>query len=183
MSQTSSPSCSQGGTPTKNFKRLHNRDLDCPNLSCNGWLIEYGFVDSEEPAFIKCSNRGNPDPDLRCQQPTIYSKKESTCPICHESFPLMTVITMMSPGIWAHAKCSIRVDGQLPPHEAVVSCQRCRNPIPSSATKVPSTIGEVAGYIHESCQSKKKRVCPTASTACIEDAPLLPAATKRRGTK
>ena len=173
---------SSNASPTSKFKRLFSRDLDCPNPTCDGWLMEFGDIDTEERVYIKCSNKKNPDPSLACNQPTIYSKQSSTCPVCRVKFPRATIITMMMPSVWVHAECAVRINPST--FEPPVVCLRCGQPIPTSAPREPTTCGDQEGFIHAECVPSKKRARDIENEETQPPAP--PAATNktpRKGTK
>ena len=129
--------------------QLKDPGLDCPNKDCNGWLNLFGMVtaDKPTPAFFQCSNRAR-----GCNQPTIFSKKDSTCEVCDEPIKLKDLITTSWDRKWIHFRCTQR---SIQPDNIFAICLRCNENIEDREDSVPSNNGGVEGFIHKRCSKKR----------------------------
>mgnify|MGYP006183698525 FL=1 len=145
-----------------NFKRktaytqLKDPGLDCPNKDCDGWLLLYGVPGTPRctPVYMHCSNRMHSDPNLRCNQPTIFSTKTSKCVTCDEDINLKDIITTSWDRKWIHFRCAHKT---IQPPDIFAMCLRCNLPINTVQDSESACIGGVEGYIHIGCTKRKRQ--------------------------
>ena len=125
------------------FIKLRDPHLDCPNAECDGWLQLFGTPahPKPRPAYLKCSNA--------CNQPTIFSKRESECAVCLKTIRVRDIITTGWDHLhWVHIRCAPE---SVPPPNVFAVCLRCTENITAFEDSVPSRVGTVQGFIHRNC--------------------------------
>ena len=130
------------------FTKMKDPKMDCPNKNCPGWLALYGSTDlpSPRPTYFQCSHK--------CNQPTIFSKKESKCPICKDPIKMREVITPGWDRQWIHYQCASL---STPPPDVFAVCLRCSENITSTEDSIPSSFNGIEGFLHISCTKKRQR--------------------------
>jgi hypothetical protein len=142
------------------FTAMKNLQLDCPSGTCEGWLNGYCSLTDENDVFFQCSNKLNPDPNQRCEQPTIASKRPGKCDACKEPIATGDLITTTWERKWIHIRCA-HLD--IRPADVFSLCLRCSANIMTKADASPASNGGISGFIHLRCMKKRRLSVSEAS--------------------
>lgn len=163
-------------SPTKRIELFcESIRLDCPCLTCDGWLRIFGDS-AMTPNYVRCSSEVDGVPPPTCTVKVMFSKFQSICSVCVKAIRLNSIIAAdrMS-ARWVHCLC----------YKAQASsfalCQRCHKTIETVEDSEPSTCGGLAGFCHRACfpAKKRKQVDEFASS----DTPSVPPKRSRKGTE
>lgn len=137
------------------FIQLRDPGLDCPRKDCDGWIVLFGTPGPPpQPVYMQCSNHHHPDLQFRCNQPTIFSKKSSTCDACQTSIGLRDIISTGWDRKWIHFRCAHR---SVKPPDVFAICLRCNLTINSIQESEPACLGGIDGYVHVGCTKRKRQ--------------------------
>lgn len=68
--------------------------MDCPNPSCEGWLLFFANQGETTPLFLRCVfSAKNEAGKGTCQPTMIFAKRESICSACDFTMERVTVAT------------------------------------------------------------------------------------------
>ena len=69
-------------------------DLDCPNPSCNGWMIFFAHKGEDVPVFLRCAN-SNKNAAGTCEVQCIFATKEGTCSACSKHIKRVSILVVV----------------------------------------------------------------------------------------